>query len=172
MGPFHWWQAALLAIRAAEEQLGEALSPSDADAREQEASSAAAAVAGALELTFTASAAAAARSAGDGTLRGRLLDVLGQLAVPLINHMIAAGRDAQVGTAAAEGSICESAPPSFAAGFVWAAGSAAWPARTRCRPHWACWAAYVTGSNVPVVLRMHRQGRQLIASKASCAGIG
>lgn len=97
--PLSWLQAALLAVRAAEEQLSEALSPSDADGTEQEAP--AAAVAGTLEFTFTASAAAAAaRSGGESTLRGRLLDVLGQLAVPLIKHMIGAGRDTQVGTAA------------------------------------------------------------------------
>ena len=96
-------QAALLAVRAAEELLGEALLRSDADARAQEALLAAAAVSGALELTFTAAAAAAAaRSGRAGVLRGRLLDVLGQLAVPLISHMVAAGRDAQVGTEAWE----------------------------------------------------------------------
>ncbi|KAK9834976.1 hypothetical protein WJX81_001316 [Elliptochloris bilobata] len=91
-------QASLLALRAAEEQLGEALSPEDPEAGGPEASSAAAAVAGALELIFSAAVATAAEAAGAapaGALVGRLLDVLQQLAVPLIHHALAAGRGAQ-----------------------------------------------------------------------------
>ena len=59
-------------------------------------------VAGALELTCSTAAAATAAAAAAGAagwstaLKGRVLDVLGQLAVPLIHHAQATGCNAEV----------------------------------------------------------------------------
>ncbi len=93
-------QAALLAVRAAEEQLGEALSCEGRD--DADVTTTASVVAGALELTCSTAAAAAAAAAAAGAagwsaaLKGRVLDVLGQLAVPLIHHAQATGHNAEV----------------------------------------------------------------------------
>ncbi len=90
-------QAALLATRAAEELLGEALSAEGPESGAPGAQAAgAAAVADAVTLTLSAAAAAAAGGeAWAAQLRARLLDVLSQLTMPLVRHALASGRDAQ-----------------------------------------------------------------------------
>jgi len=90
-------QAALLATRAAEELLGEALSAEGPKSGAPGAQAAgAAAVADAVTLTLSAAAAAAAGGeAWAAQLRARLLDVLSQLTMPLVRHALASGRDAQ-----------------------------------------------------------------------------